>query len=86
MISCRGTSEIGCTLQIRLQTTTLFVKFIVAEVPRSTFEEWKSRDHSCRSMVNVCPLQNSDPFAVADYRRAPDHLAGSGKSGLWYVL
>ena len=81
----------ACTLQIRLQTTTLFVKFIVAEVPHGSpkvvlSRDGNLRDHSCGSMVNVCPLQNSHPFAVADYRRAPDHVAGTGKSGLWYVL
>ena len=66
------------------------MKFIVAEVPHGSLKVVHSRDgslrdHSCGSMVDVCDLQNSDPFAVADYRRGPDHVAGSGKSGLWYV-
>ena len=34
-------------------------------------------------MANVCPLLYL--FSVADYRRGTDHVAGSGKSGLWYV-
>lgn len=68
----------------------LLVTLIVAEVPHGSLmvvhsRDGNLRDHSCGSMVNVCPLQNSHPFAAADYCRAPDHVAGSGKSVLWYV-
>ena len=63
---------------------------IVAEVPPGSPKVVRSRDGNlkdrfCGSMVNVCPLQYSHPFAVADYCRVPDHVAGSGKSVLWYV-
>jgi hypothetical protein len=67
------------------------VTFIVAEVPHGSpkvvlSRDGNLRDHSCGSVVNVCPSLDSDPFAVVDYRRGPDHVAGTGKSGLWYVL
>ena len=86
--NCRGTSKIGCPLRIRRQTTTLPVTLIVAEVPHGLPEAAHSmsgipQDHSCGSMVNVC-LQNFRLFAGAD--RAPDPVAGSGKSILWYVI
>ena len=52
----------------------------------STFEGWKSKG----SFLWICgermSSSNFNLFGVADYRRAPDHVAGSGKSGLWYVL
>jgi hypothetical protein len=68
----------------------LLMTLIEAEVPHGSSKVAHSRDgslrdHSCGSMVNVCPIQNSRLFAVADCCRAPDHVAGSGKSVLWYV-
>ncbi len=56
--SYRGTSGIGCPLQIRPQAITLLVTLIVAEVPHGSPKAAHSmsgnlQDHSCGSMVNV---------------------------------
>jgi hypothetical protein len=43
------------------------------------------QDHFCGFMVNV-RLYNPHPFVAADYYRVLDHVAGSGKSVLWYAM
>jgi hypothetical protein len=55
------------------------------EVPHGSPEGAHSRrgrlrDRSCGFMGNVCPC-NPDPVTAADGRRAPDLVAGSGKTG-----
>ena len=52
----------------------------------STFDEWRSTGSLLWIHGKRMSSSKHHPFATADFHRAPDHVAGSGKSILWYVM